>query len=100
MQIDSATLVTIIGMALATYATRAGGLLIMRRVRIAGWVERWLHYVPGAVLVAIIAPAVAEGGMATLGAAVITALIAARSGSLLLAMMAGVGVVWLLRMWT
>lgn len=99
MRVDNTTLITIIGMALVTYATRAGGLILMRRVRISGPVERWLRYVPGAVLVALVAPTIAQGGLATGGAALATVLVAARTGSLVLAMVAGVGVVWLLRLW-
>ncbi len=99
MGIDRTTLITILGMALVTYATRAGGLLLMRRVSLSGPVERWLGYVPGTVLVALVAPTVAQGGPATLVAAVATIVVSARSKSLVLAMIAGVGVVWLLRLW-
>lgn len=98
MGIDSATLITILGMALVTFATRAGGLVLMRRVSLAGPVERWLRYVPGAVLVALVAPIIAQGGLATLIATVATIVVAACSKSLVLAMVAGVGVVWLLRL--
>ncbi len=99
MGIDSTTLITILGMALVTYATRAGGLLLMRRVSLSGPVERWLRYVPGAVLVALVAPTIAQGGLATLLATAATIVVAARSKSLVLAMVAGVGVVCLLRLW-
>ncbi len=99
MGIDSTTLITILGMALVTYATRAGGLLLMRRVSLSPTIERWLRYVPGAVLVALVAPTIAQGGPATLLATVATIVVAARSKSLVLAMVAGVGVVWLLRLW-
>jgi uncharacterized membrane protein len=99
MQIDSTTMITIVGMALVTYATRAGGLLLMRRVSLSGPIERWLRYVPGAVLVALVAPTIAKGGLATLIATAATVVVAARSKSLVPAMVAGVGVVWLLRLW-
>lgn len=71
------------------------GLLLMRRVSLSGPVERWLRYVPGAVLVA---PTIAHGGLATAFATAATIVVAARSKSLVLVMVAGVGVVWLLRL--
>lgn len=83
-------LITILGMALATYITRAGGLWIMGRVAISPRVERWLRHVPGALLVAIVAPGIVTGGLAAVGASVATALVAARTKQLLLAMIAGI----------
>jgi len=47
---------TILGMALITYATRAGGLWLMGRVQPTPRLERWLRSLPGAILVALVAP--------------------------------------------
>lgn len=82
--------VTILGMALATYATRAGGPWLMRRIAISPRIERWLRHVPGALLVAIVAPGIVTGGLAAVGASVVTVLVAARTKQLLLAMIAGI----------
>ena len=90
-------LLAILGMALATYAARAGGLWLMRRVKLSPEAERCLGRLPGAVLTAIVAPAALAAGWAGLIAAAATALVAARTGNLLLAMAAGVASVWLLR---
>ncbi len=95
LQIES--LAVILGMALVTYATRAGGLWLMSRVRPSPRVEAWLRHIPGTVLASIIAPLAFSGGPKELLALLATVLVAARSGNMLLAMLAGVGSVWLLR---
>jgi branched chain amino acid efflux pump len=97
MRIELVTLMTILGMALATYATRAGGVWILSRFQPSPRFNAWLRHVPGAVLVAIIAPLVVNGGVPSAAAALATALIAARTNNLLLAIGGGVGLVWLLR---
>lgn len=97
MQIDQATLITILGMALVTYATRAGGVWLLSRVELTPRIAAWLRHVPGAILVAIITPLVANGGMPNAAAALVTALIAARTSNLLLAIAGGVGMAWALR---
>jgi uncharacterized membrane protein len=91
------TLLTIVGMALVTYATRAGGLWLMGRVPPSPRIERWLRQIPGAVLVSIVAPAVAFGGLVSVMGALGAILVAALTRNLLLAMIAGVGVVWVLQ---
>jgi uncharacterized membrane protein len=87
----------ILGMALVTYATRAGGLWIMGRVQPSPRVEAWLRHVPGAILTAIVAPIAWSGGAAERLALAAAALVAARTGNMLLAIVAGVSSVWLLR---
>jgi uncharacterized membrane protein len=97
MQIDPTVLLTIFGMALVTYATRVGGLWLMNRVTLSKRVEAWLSYIPGTVLIAIIAPEIIKSGPIGAIAALATTLVAVRSGNLLLAMVVGVGLVWGLR---
>src|SRR6266508_3711132 len=46
---------TILGMALATYATRVTTMLALRG-DVAPWLRRWLGYVPVAVFTALILP--------------------------------------------
>jgi uncharacterized membrane protein len=97
MSISFEVLLTILGMATVTYATRAGGLWLMNRVTLSRRVEAWLSYIPGTVLIAIVAPGVIAGGPAAWLAALLTVLVAARTKSLLAAMVAGVALVWALR---
>ena len=68
-------LITILGMAAVTYAIRAGGLLLANRLPTTGFVAAWLRHLPGAVLAALVAPAILKGGPAEWLAAAATALI-------------------------
>lgn len=54
----------ILVMALVTYLTRVGGFWLMSLVPEGGFVRRWLHHLPGAVVVAILAPMALQGGWA------------------------------------
>ena len=98
MQNDILTLLTILGMALVTYATRAGGFWLMGLVTPSPRVEAWLKQIPGAVLVALIAPTVLASSIAETIAAVATVLIAIRTKNVLIAMLVGVATVALLRL--
>lgn len=98
MQNDILTLLTILAMALVTYATRAGGFWLMGLVTPSSRVEAWLKQIPGAVLVALIAPTVLASSIAESIAAVATVLIAIRTKNVLIAMLVGVATVALLRL--
>ena len=91
-------MLTIVGMALVTYLTRMSGLWLMSRLTLSNRMKAWLGYLPGTVLVAIVAPTVLTTGVAETGAAVATVLVAARTRNMLLAMLVGIGVVWGLRL--
>ena len=91
------SLVTIFGMALATYATRAGGLWLIGRVPPTPRVERWLRYIPGAVLVAIVVPDSLAIGFVGVPAALAVGAVMMRTGNLVLAIAAGVIIVFGLR---
>ena len=97
MRLDPQTLLTIALMALATYATRAGGLWLASRLTLSERVEAWLDYIPGAILVSLVAPTVLTGGLAETLAAVAVILVALRTGSLPVAMVTGVCAVLVLR---
>ena len=58
------TVAAILVMALVTYLTRVGGFWLMRLVPEGGFVRSWLHHLPGAVVIAILAPMALEGGWA------------------------------------
>lgn len=85
-------------MAVATYATRAAGVFLVGRLRLTPRMEAFLGAIPGAVIVSIIAPAVLTQGPAEALAALAVLAVAARTGSLPLAMGVGVGAVWALRL--
>ena len=77
-------------MALVTYATRIGGLWLLRLLPDSPRLQVWLRAIPGAVLVAIVAPTVLSGSPANLAAAAATVAIARLSGNTLLALIGGV----------
>ncbi|WP_112810042.1 AzlD family protein [Ensifer sp.] len=97
MTIDPNTLLAIVAMAIATVATRIGGLVLIRFVTIGEAQRRALEAIPPAVLMAVIAPTALVTGPAETIATVVTALVAMRL-PLLAAVAAGVVTVAILRM--
>jgi uncharacterized membrane protein len=97
MRVNPVALATILGMAIATYITRAGGLWLISRATVSPRLERCLRHLPGSILAAIVAPAVLTAGPAEAVAASCTVLVAALTQNLFLAIIAGVAVVWILR---
>jgi len=96
--VEPQTLLAILAMALGSYATRAGGLWLMRRIKLSSGVEAWLNHLPGAIIAAVVAPGVLAAGPAEALAGLATVVVAARTRSLPLAMLVGVGMVWGMRM--
>ena len=99
---------TIAGMAVVTFALRAGFLLAADRLTLPPLVRRALAYVPSAVLAAIVAPALVQGagqagthGDLRLVAAGIAAVVAWRTHSVAATFGVGMltlwGATWLLR---
>jgi branched-subunit amino acid transport protein len=95
----------ILGMALATYATRALTLLALR-AEIAPWLRRWLSYVPVAVFTALLLPPLllrtqGEATVFTIGpalpAGIVGALVAWCTGNVLLTIVGGMLAYWALR---
>ena len=97
MGVSPGVLLAIILMALATYATRAGGLWLASRFDLSERAGAWLEQIPGAILVSLVAPAVLTGGPAEMLAAVAVVVVALRTGSLPAAMVTGVVAVVVLR---
>ncbi len=92
------TLLAIFGMALATYATRAGGFYLMRGVRVEGRLKTALDALPPAILMAVIAPTILATGIAeTLAAAITVGAVLLRM-PLVVTILTGVVSVVLLRM--
>jgi uncharacterized membrane protein len=93
-----ATLLTIIGMALATYATRVAGLFLMRHVNVRGRGKAAFDALPPAILMAVIAPTILATGIAETAAAVITAASAMLRMPMIVTILIGMASVVLLRM--
>jgi len=90
-------LAAIMGMAVVTYAVRAGGLWLMGRVTPGPRLDSWLGQIPGDTLAALVVPAALSSGPAGLFALLATVGVAARTRNVLLAMLTGVGCIWLMR---
>jgi uncharacterized membrane protein len=91
-------LLAILGMAAVTIAIKAAGLLVAERLPRSGFAAAWLRHIPGAVLAALVAPAILSGRLPEALAAVATAIAFVLTRSLLPAMAAGVLAVYLLRL--
>lgn len=91
------TLLAIVLMAVATYATRVGGLWMASRFDLSERAGAWLDHIPGAILISLVAPTVLTGGLAEALAAVAVVIVALRTGSLPAAMVTGVGIVLVIR---
>ncbi len=87
IEISSALALGVI--AVVTYITRVGGLVIMSRMSITKRIERSLGALAGSVLVAIVAPATLEGDLAAKAAVVAAIVIMLLTRNAVLAMGSG-----------
>lgn len=96
---------TMLGMAIVTYLTRAGGLVLLRGEPPA-WLARWLGFVPIAVFTALVVPALlvrsgASGQELTIGpglaSGIVGAVVAWRNGGVVATIIAGLLTFWVLR---
>lgn len=97
LSLDPLSLYTIFGMALITYGTRAGGFWLMRFVPLSGRVESWLRSIPGAVIAAVVAPAVWKGGWIELTGLALAVIAIRLTRQELVAILIGIGTVAALR---
>ena len=95
---------TFAAMGVATYLTRAPLLLLLARRRLPGWLERYFAALPIALLTALALPLVLLAGGQPVApwepqvpAALLVAVLARRTGNLLLSVAAGVFLVAALR---
>lgn len=86
---SAASLLAILAMGAVTYATRAGGFWLARRVEPGPFMRAWLEHLPGTVFAALVAPMVAGAGPAGWIAAVAGFLAMRLSGQFLLALVVG-----------
>lgn len=97
MSVDPQVLLIIVLMGVVTYGCRIGGYWMMGRFTLSPRVEAGLQYLPGAVLISLVGPAMAEEGIPGVMAVIVTAVAMRLSGNLLVSMLAGVATVWLTR---
>ncbi|MFB6268588.1 MAG: AzlD family protein [Halobacterium sp.] len=97
LALDPAVVAVILAMAGVTYATKASGLWLVGRIDLSERMEAGLDVLPGAVVVAFVAPALANGGVPEWTAAAAIVAVARKTGNLLAALIVGVGVVLAVR---
>ncbi len=90
------TAITIAGMALILYATRTAGFWLVGRVPALPAAE--FDQLAGVTLVALTAPAIVSAGTPGLLGCAVAAIVALRSGNVLLSMAAAMIVVWVARL--
>ena len=95
MTLDLWTTLTIISMALVTYLSRAGGYWLFRQFNPSPGFQVVLSYVPGALFVSFVAPAVVSGGPKEWVGAAVAFVVARLTGSLVWPIFAGTGAAWL-----
>ncbi len=78
MTLDPHNLLAILGMAIATYATRLAGLALAGRLKLSPRAQAAFDAIPPAVLVAVIAPSALATGWPETAAALLAALAATR----------------------
>ena len=92
MGIDPSFLAAIIAMAVATYFTRIAGYWIVRRFTLSGRIAAGLEAVPGAILIALVAPAAVSTGIAESAAAAAAVAVTVLRGPMLIAVASSAGV--------
>ena len=91
---DLLTLAAILAMAGATFAVRAAGYLVFRRIQPGPFLRAFLGHLPGTIFVAFAAPVVARSGLAGLAGAAATLAVMAATRSATAALLAGVAAFW------
>ncbi|EMA27180.1 AzlD family protein [Haloarcula japonica] len=93
LAINPTVVAVIAAMAIATYLTKAGGLWLLTRIGVSDRVEAALEVLPGAIVVAVLGPELASGGLPEWLAGSVVAVVAWRTGNIFVALVTGVGAV-------
>ena len=94
---QTAIIMTVLGVALTTYAMRFGGLLLSERIPKTGGFKLFMEALPGALLVSLVLPGIFASGPYGWLAALATGLTAHKTGNLFLSMGLGVLIIALQR---
>lgn len=90
LSLDPLVAGVILAMAAVTFVTKVGGLWLLGRFEVSDRLESGISVLPGAIVIAILGPELAEGGPAEWTAAGLTLLVMWRTGNILFALVAGV----------
>ncbi|GAB6880606.1 hypothetical protein JCM17823_28800 [Halorubrum gandharaense] len=91
LSLDPLVVATIAAMVVVTVLTKWGGLWLLSRVEVSDRVQAGIDVLPGAIVIALLGPELADGGPPEWAAAGLTLLVMWRTGNILLALIAGVG---------
>ncbi|MDP3417671.1 AzlD family protein [Falsiroseomonas sp.] len=94
MELRPDVLLAILGMALVTYACRAGGYAVLRAVRPPPFVQALLRHLPGCLFVAYVTPPLLAGGAPVWAGAVVVVVVQIAVRNIGAAILAGVAVTW------
>jgi uncharacterized membrane protein len=97
LSLDPIVVGVILAMAAVTFVTKVGGLWLLSRFAVSDRLESGISVLPGAIVIAILGPELADGGPAEWAAAGLTLFVMWRTGSILVALVAGVAGVVLFR---
>ena len=91
------SIITILLMGLVTYMVRVSGYWLAGRVTLNHYLETWLKYLPGCIIISIIAPLLLHSdGKEWLGV-LVTIVLMIKSKNIFIAMLMGIIVVLVLR---
>ena len=90
LSLDPVVVGVILAMAAVTVLAKVGGIWIVRHVELSDRLEAGLEVLPGAIVIAVLGPELAEGGPAEWAAAGVVLLVMWRTGSIVLSLLAGV----------
>ncbi len=94
VRLDGGTFATILAMSAVTYLCRGGGYWLFRQIRPPPFVRTMLGYVPGALFVSYVAPALVGGGPQQWAGAVATLAAMRVTGNLAIAIVVGTASAW------
>lgn len=97
LQLDPFVVAVVLGMSVATYVTKAGGLWLLSRIDVSDRVESGLEILPGVIVISILGPELISAGPAEWGAAGIVLLVMWRSDNVVLSLLCGVVAVQIFR---
>ncbi|WP_336325577.1 AzlD family protein [Halovenus sp. HT40] len=98
LQLDPFVVAVVLGMSVATYVTKAGGLWLLSRIEVSDRVESGLEILPGVIIISILGPELISAGPAEWGAAGIVLFVMWRSDNVVLSLLCGVVAVQIFRL--